>query len=82
MLCRNAEPRYRVLVLNKLSPDDHETDLTAASDLEVSDTYLMMTTHKGAIEGYWFYDGQERELVTEQLQSESLPYVQRLCTRG
>jgi hypothetical protein len=68
VLRRNAEPRFRILVLNKMSPDDHETDLTETTQLEVSDTYLMMSTPRG-IQGYWFYDRQERELVTHQLQS-------------
>ena len=68
LLRRNAEPRYRLLVLNKMAPEDHVVDLSASSQLEVSDTYLMMSTPHG-IEGFWFYDGQERELVTHQLQS-------------
>jgi mRNA-decapping enzyme 1B len=60
---RNAAPVFQLIVLNKMCPEDHLTEL---GDVEVNDTYLMMSTPTG-IQGFWFYDRQERELVTLQI---------------
>ncbi len=61
---RTAAPLFQLVVLNKMCPEDLVTEL---GELEVNDTYLMMDTPAG-IHGFWFYDNQERELVTLQIQ--------------
>ncbi len=61
---RSLFPTFQLIVLNKMCPDDHVTEL---GDFEVNDTYLMMSTPTG-IQGFWFYDSQERQLVTLQIQ--------------
>jgi hypothetical protein len=61
---RSSSPVFQLMVLNKMCPDDHVTEL---GEIEVNDTYLMMSTPTG-IQGYWFYDSQERQLVTLQIQ--------------
>lgn len=61
---RSSHPTFQLVVLNKMSPEDHVTEL---GEIEVNDTYLMMSTPTG-IQGFWFYDSQERQLVTLQIQ--------------
>lgn len=65
---RTAEPTHQMIVLNKMSPEDHVVGIVEETDFEVNDTYLMITTPEGDIEGYWFFDAQERELFALQLQ--------------
>lgn len=62
---RSVAPAFQLLVLNKTSPKDHWVGL---GEIELNDTYLMMSTPDHGIMGYWFYDGTERELVTLQIQ--------------
>jgi hypothetical protein len=62
---RSCAPLFQLIVLNKMCPEDHVSEL---GEIEVNDTYLMMSTPSGVIQGFWFYDSQERELVTLQIQ--------------
>lgn len=49
---------------SRMSPDDHVCDIVDSTAIEATETYLMISTVDFKIFGYWFYDSQEREILT------------------
>ena len=47
-----------------MSPEDHVCDIIDTTGIEATETYLMISTIDYRIYGYWFYDSQEREILT------------------
>lgn len=63
MSCRSVDPRYQLVVVNRLSPENRVEDVTPELQIQDQDPYLFYKNRKGETHGIWFYNGQDRERI-------------------
>ncbi|GLC34314.1 hypothetical protein PLESTB_000743100 [Pleodorina starrii] len=56
LLKRRGTPRFRMMVLNKLSTENYIEDIHSGLDFELNPPYLMYTHGNSEIIGVWFYE--------------------------
>lgn len=68
---RSCQPRFQVIILNRLSPKNHVEDILATSfEMETSGqtSYIYYAKeHQGKLLGLWFYDQKECEKIYKLL---------------
>ena len=68
---RSSQPRFHVIILNRLSPKNHVEDILATSfEMETSGptSYIYYAKeHQGKLLGLWFYDQKECEKIYKLL---------------
>eukprot|EP00877_Chromochloris_zofingiensis_P001319 jgi/Chrzof1/11188/Cz05g27120.t1 len=61
LLKRRSQPRFQMIVLNKLSTDNYMETIHGGLELEVNSPYLMYTHGNNEIHGIWFYESADLE---------------------
>jgi mRNA-decapping enzyme 1B len=56
LLKRKSQPRFQMMVLNKLATENYIETIHGSFDFEVNAPYLMYTHGNSEIHGIWFYD--------------------------
>eukprot|EP00199_Chlamydomonas_sp_CCMP681_P002684 CAMPEP_0119103074 /NCGR_PEP_ID=MMETSP1180-20130426/1621_1 /TAXON_ID=3052 ORGANISM="Chlamydomonas cf sp, Strain CCMP681" /NCGR_SAMPLE_ID=MMETSP1180 /ASSEMBLY_ACC=CAM_ASM_000741 /LENGTH=329 /DNA_ID=CAMNT_0007087501 /DNA_START=15 /DNA_END=1004 /DNA_ORIENTATION=- len=59
LLKRRSNPRFQILVLNKLSTENYTEAVEGGFHAELNPPYLMYTQGNGKLHGVWFYDEAE-----------------------
>lgn len=67
LLKRRTEPRFQMLVMNKLSTDNYIETIHGGLELEINPPYLMYTHGNDEIHGIWFYEVGDLETVGQFL---------------
>ncbi|GAX73372.1 hypothetical protein CEUSTIGMA_g825.t1 [Chlamydomonas eustigma] len=67
LLKRRREPRFQMMVLNRLSTDNYVETVHAGLDFEVNAPYLMYTHGNSEIHGIWFYEQQDLDRLSALL---------------
>lgn len=68
LLKRRSSPRFRIMVLNKMSTENYFEDVHAGLDFEVNAPYLMYAKgNSSEIIGIWFYEQHDMHAVEETL---------------
>ncbi|KAJ1639380.1 hypothetical protein T492DRAFT_937972 [Pavlovales sp. CCMP2436] len=60
---RAAEPRYQLLILNRLSTSNLVENITSDFSIEVTEEFLLYKNDEGEVLGLWFYNAADRESV-------------------
>ncbi|PNW81015.1 hypothetical protein CHLRE_07g339250v5 [Chlamydomonas reinhardtii] len=68
ILKRKSSPRFRLMVLNKLSTENYFEDIHAGLAFEKNPPYLMYTHGNAEIIGVWFYEQGDLSRVEEVLE--------------
>ncbi len=63
--CRDVDPRFQLVVVNKLSPENRVEDINAELQVQNQDPYMFYKNSKGETHGIWFYNRQEREKIVQ-----------------
>ncbi|EFJ47163.1 hypothetical protein VOLCADRAFT_61625, partial [Volvox carteri f. nagariensis] len=67
LLKRRGTPRFRMMVLNKLSTENYVEDIHGGLDFELNPPYLMYTHGNAEIIGVWFYEQEDLHRVENVL---------------
>lgn len=59
LIKRRSSPRFKMVVLNKLTTDNYMETVHGGLELELNPPYLMYTHGDDEIHGVWFYDASE-----------------------
>ncbi|KAJ9510949.1 hypothetical protein QJQ45_027820 [Haematococcus lacustris] len=59
LLKRRTNPRFQIVVLNKLSTENYTEAVHGGFEVELSEPYLMYTQGDGKVHGIWFYDEKD-----------------------
>eukprot|EP00873_Tetraselmis_striata_P037159 jgi/Tetstr1/457423/TSEL_004209.t1 len=65
---RSAQPQFRLLVMNKKSPNNYTEDVTADFSSELNPPYLIYRNAQGEVVGIWFYQEGECEAIQKWLE--------------
>lgn len=65
---RNGEPRYSIIVLNRLSTLNLVEPINEGIDLQLKEPFLLYKNTKGEIHGIWFYDKDECARIAKTIE--------------
>lgn len=65
---RSGEPRYSIIVLNRLSTINLVEPINEGIDLQLKEPFLLYRNTKGEIHGIWFYDKEECARIAETIE--------------
>uniref|UniRef100_A0A383W2F1 WH1 domain-containing protein n=1 Tax=Tetradesmus obliquus TaxID=3088 RepID=A0A383W2F1_TETOB len=68
LIKRRTQPRFQMLVLNKLSTDNYIETVHGGLEMETNPPYLMYTHGNDEIHGIWFYDESDLHHLAGLLQ--------------
>ncbi|KAI8464345.1 MAG: Dcp1-like decapping family-domain-containing protein [Monoraphidium minutum] len=63
LIKRNSTPRFKMVVLNKLTTDNYMETVHGGLELELNPPYLMYTHGDDEIHGVWFYDQSDLDAL-------------------
>lgn len=64
VLKRRSQPRFQMMVLNKLCTENYTEAVHGGLEFEVNGPYLMYTHGNSEIHGIWFYEREDLERVS------------------
>lgn len=64
----SIDPRYQLVVVNRLSPENRVEDITPELQIQDQDPYMFYKNRRGETHGIWFYNGQDRERIVAFLE--------------
>eukprot|EP00775_Hariotina_reticulata_P003775 gene3775-4034_t len=67
LIKRRSQPRFQMLVLNKLSTDNYIETVHGGLEMETNPPYLMYTHGNDEIHGIWFYDENDLQRLSSLL---------------
>ncbi|PNH05971.1 mRNA-decapping enzyme-like protein [Tetrabaena socialis] len=67
LIKRRSAPRFRMMVLNKMSTENYVEDIHGGLDFELNPPYLMYTHGNSEIMGVWFYEQEDMTRIEEVL---------------
>lgn len=67
VLKRRSQPRFQMMVLNKLCTENYVETVHGGLDFEVNAPYLMYTHGNAEIHGIWFYEKEDLEKISSLL---------------
>jgi hypothetical protein len=66
---RDVDPRYQLILLNKLNPENKVEDITPDFQIQNLDPYMLYKNKVGDTHGVWFYNAGDREAVCNFISS-------------
>jgi len=66
---RSVDPRYQLVLLNKLNPENKVEDITPDFQIQNLDPYMLYKNKVGDTHGVWFYNASDREAVCNFINS-------------
>jgi len=65
---RDCEPKYQLLILNRLSTDNLVENINPQFSIEVSEDFLLYKNDEGEVLGLWFYNSVDRDSVARLIE--------------
>uniref|UniRef100_A0A7S0S2H6 WH1 domain-containing protein n=1 Tax=Chlamydomonas leiostraca TaxID=1034604 RepID=A0A7S0S2H6_9CHLO len=63
LLKRRTNPRFQIVVLNKLATENYYETIHGGFEVEIQAPYLMYTQGDGKVHGIWFYEEKDLDAV-------------------